>query len=92
MTTIEKKLDQTPDITGDATERDARRVFEKQQKNRWATAQTTAKERIEQLKRLKDAILDRREELQQAIHQDYKKNPGEVALTEITLRSLKSGI
>ncbi|MEK7288314.1 MAG: aldehyde dehydrogenase family protein, partial [Elusimicrobiota bacterium] len=83
MTTIEKKLDQTPDITGDATERDARRVFEKQQKNRWATAQTTAKERIEQLKRLKDAILDRREELQQAIHQDYKKNPGEVDLTEI---------
>lgn len=60
-----------------------RRVFNLQLKNRWKISQTTASERIAKLKKLREAVFAQREEIQRAIYQDYRKNPGEVDLTEI---------
>ncbi|MBI1747066.1 MAG: aldehyde dehydrogenase family protein [Acidobacteria bacterium] len=62
---------------------DYRSVFKKQRANRWNVAQSTAAQRIEKLKKLRGAIMARREELQRAIFEDFRKNPGEVDLTEV---------
>jgi aldehyde dehydrogenase (NAD+) len=59
------------------------RTFERLRANRWAVAATSAEQRIAKLTRVRDAVLARREELLRAIHEDYKKNPGEVDLTEV---------
>lgn len=58
-------------------------TFEKQRARRWEISQTTAKERIEKLKRLREATWERRQELYDAIHADYRKNPAEIDITEI---------
>lgn len=60
-----------------------RRVYEKQCENRWKMAATTASERINRLKRLKQALWGRRSEMHGALYDDFKKNPGEADLTEI---------
>jgi len=58
-------------------------VFNKQKENRWAVSQTGAEERINKLTRLRDSILARQAELQQAIYDDFGKNPSETDLTEV---------
>ncbi|MFO0694274.1 MAG: aldehyde dehydrogenase family protein [Polyangiales bacterium] len=58
-------------------------AFERLRENRWSVAQTTADERIAKLKRLKQVILSRREDLKQAMWQDFHKPASEVELTEI---------
>lgn len=58
-------------------------TFELQQKNRWRMAATTADERIERLKKLKRAMLDRREELFDAVHSDLRKHPYETEAMEL---------
>lgn len=60
-----------------------KRIYDKQQANRWEIARTTAAERIAKLKRIRDAIFAAREKIQQAIYKDYRKNPGETDLSEI---------
>ena len=60
-----------------------RRVFEKQKANRWRITQTSASERIAKLRKLKEAIFAQRADLHGAIHEDFRKNPGETDLTEI---------
>lgn len=60
-----------------------RRVYEKQQENRWNMASTTALDRIERLKKLMDALWERRSGLHQALYDDFKKHPAEADLTEI---------
>jgi len=45
--------------------------------------QTNAKERTAKLNRLRDAILDRRADFQEAVHNDLRKAPVETALTEV---------
>jgi aldehyde dehydrogenase (NAD+) len=60
-----------------------RRVFDAQQAQRWHLAQSTAEERIARLVRLREAIGARREELQRAIHEDFRKSPAETDLTEV---------
>ncbi|MBI2566099.1 MAG: aldehyde dehydrogenase family protein [Candidatus Schekmanbacteria bacterium] len=62
---------------------DVKRIFETQRANRWNVAKTTAADRIAKLVRIREALLAQREDLQSAIYQDYKKNPGEVDLTEV---------
>ncbi|MGK5084198.1 aldehyde dehydrogenase family protein [Bdellovibrionota bacterium FG-1] len=62
---------------------DLKAAFEKQRANRWKMAVSTADERIAQLKKLRDAILARQDELKKAIHSDFRKTGGEVDLTEI---------
>ncbi|QSQ20683.1 aldehyde dehydrogenase family protein [Pyxidicoccus parkwayensis] len=60
-----------------------RSVFEAQRANRWNMSRTTAAERIARLKKLREAIVARREELADAIHRDFRKPAMEVELTEV---------
>jgi aldehyde dehydrogenase (NAD+) len=60
-----------------------RAVFEAQRAHRWTMARTTAAERIARLKKLKAAILERREALAAAAHADFRKPQAEVELTEV---------
>ncbi|MDY7225929.1 aldehyde dehydrogenase family protein [Hyalangium rubrum] len=60
-----------------------RAVFEAQRAHRWTMARTTASERIARLKKLKAAILARREALNQAVYADFRKPAAEVELTEM---------
>ena len=58
-------------------------IFEKQKENRWKIAQTTAKERIQKLKKLRDAIVKRQDDFYKAIWQDFHKPQFEAWLSEI---------
>jgi aldehyde dehydrogenase (NAD+) len=58
-------------------------LFDAQGRNRWKVAATGAGERIEKLKRLRLAILDRREELFAAVMADFRKPPLEAWSTEL---------
>src|SRR5437867_465124 len=59
------------------------RVFEEQRARRWEVAATTAGERIAKLGKLRAAILDRKDELREAMHRDFSKPAAEVDLTEL---------
>jgi aldehyde dehydrogenase (NAD+) len=59
------------------------RIYDLQQRNRAAVGSTTAAQRIEKLKRLERAILDRRPEIRAAMWDDYRKPAAEVDLSEI---------
>ena len=58
-------------------------IFEKQKENRWKIAQTTAKERIQKLKKLRNAIVKRQDDFYKAIWQDFHKPQFEAWLSEI---------
>ena len=58
-------------------------VFAAQKARRWAQSQTGPGERIGRLKRLKDAIVERRRQLCDAVHADFRKPATEVELTEL---------
>ncbi|WP_291727092.1 aldehyde dehydrogenase family protein [Bernardetia sp.] len=58
-------------------------IFEAQQNNRWAVAKTTAKERIEKLKRLQDALFNYRAAFHHSLRQDFGKPEAETDLSEI---------
>jgi aldehyde dehydrogenase (NAD+) len=60
-----------------------KRVFERQQAERWRVASTTASQRIEKLDRLRNAILARVDGLNDALRSDLHKHPSEVELTEL---------
>jgi aldehyde dehydrogenase (NAD+) len=60
-----------------------KRVFERQQAERWRVASTNAAQRIEKLDRLKHAILARIDALNEALQSDLHKHPAEVELTEL---------
>jgi aldehyde dehydrogenase (NAD+) len=62
---------------------DIERVYEAQQRNRAAVAATTAAQRIEKVKRLERAVLNRRDEIRAAMWADYRKPAAEVDLSEI---------
>ncbi|SEU28287.1 aldehyde dehydrogenase family protein [Stigmatella erecta] len=60
-----------------------REVFEAQRAHRWTMSRTPAAERIARLRKLKTAILERREALAAAIHADFRKPGMEVDLSEV---------
>lgn len=64
-------------------DREVRRVFEKQQAKALEWRTSTAKERLARINKLKDALLDRREDLYKAAYADFKKPEMEVDFTEI---------
>ncbi len=75
----------SPDAPSDTTaiiDR-VRALFDAQTAHRWTKARTTARERAERLRRLRATILDRKDELCEAIHADLRKHPTEVELTEL---------
>src|SRR5438477_3581988 len=59
------------------------RIYETQRANRAAIAATTARERIAKIRRIHDALLNRREEIHRALWDDYRKPAPEVDLSEI---------
>jgi aldehyde dehydrogenase (NAD+) len=59
------------------------RIYQAQQQNRERVRATTARERIEKIRTLKDAIMARRGEIHTALWNDYRKPAPEVDLTEI---------
>jgi aldehyde dehydrogenase (NAD+) len=69
-------------------------TFERLRARRWDMARTSAKERIARLKKLRGTLVERREALYQAIHQDFRKPAAEVESSEmlITLGELDHAI
>ncbi len=62
---------------------DIDRIFEAQQLRRAAVGATTAAQRIEKLRRLERALMDRRDEIRAAMWADFRKPAAEVDLSEI---------
>jgi len=62
---------------------DIQALFALQTKNRWTVSTTPASVRIAKLKRLKQEVLKRREEIKEALYKDFKKPYAESELTEI---------
>ena len=62
---------------------DIDRIHDGQQRRRDAVGATSASERIAKIKRLHDALLARRDEIRQALWDDYRKPAAEVDLSEI---------
>src|SRR5207248_1774794 len=62
---------------------DIDRIYEAQQRRREAVGATDAPQRIAKLRRLHDALLARRDEIRQALWDDYRKPAAEVDLSEI---------
>ncbi len=58
-------------------------LFEAQGKKRWAVANTTAKERIVKLQKLRKAIVERQQEFYDAVWADFHKSKMEAWLSEI---------
>ena len=58
-------------------------IFEKQGQNRWKIALTTAKERIQKLKKLRNAIVERQNDFYKAVWLDFHKPQFEAWLSEI---------
>ena len=52
---------------------DIERIFELQGKNRWKVANTTAKERILKLRKLRTAVVQRQDEFYEAVWKDFHK-------------------
>ena len=62
---------------------DLNALFDLQKNNRWNISRSSAFERIKKLKKLKDEIVRRREDVKLAIFKDFKKPYAESELTEI---------
>lgn len=62
---------------------DIQRVFEEQRDNASIIALTTAKERIEKLKKIQTYLLAHLEEIQRAMYDDFRKPSAEVMLGEV---------
>ncbi len=58
-------------------------IFAAQKQHQYAVARTTANERIKKLKALHKSVLAHKEDIRKAMHDDFKKHPSEVDLTEI---------
>jgi aldehyde dehydrogenase (NAD+) len=68
--------------TGESNPADIRRVFEAQLATSLAWRESTLAERIARLKRLRTAMVARRDDFYAAFHKDYNKSPSEVEATE----------
>jgi aldehyde dehydrogenase (NAD+) len=62
---------------------DIRRVFQRQTERQFAQARTSARERMERLRRLHTAMLRRQSDIYDAMWRDFRKGPTEVDLSEI---------
>ena len=58
-------------------------VFESQQETALRWRQSSAKDRLARIVRLRDAVLARREQFYAAFAQDYRKPPAEVEASEL---------
>lgn len=77
-------MSQLPDDDQEQIAR-ARRLFQVQRDSRWRVAQSTARERIERLRRLRASIIRHRQALYDGVWADFRKNPAEFEITEMQL-------
>ncbi|MBK8556137.1 MAG: aldehyde dehydrogenase family protein [Lewinellaceae bacterium] len=89
----------SPPLTPAATTTDIATLFERQMQHQQVVAATTARQRIANLWRLHDTMLDQRGAIKEALWSDFKKSPVEVDISEIgvinseirhTIRNLES--
>lgn len=73
---------------------DVKRVFALQQEHRWMLAQTTVRQRVQKLERLRSAILANKEAILDAVHHDFRKHRTETDMTEVlpTLQEIQHAI
>jgi aldehyde dehydrogenase (NAD+) len=71
------------DFAPPAVSDDIERIYDAQQRRRGEVGATDATQRIAKLRRLHDALLARRDEIRQALWDDYRKPAAEVDLSEI---------
>ncbi|HEV7556634.1 MAG TPA: aldehyde dehydrogenase family protein [Kofleriaceae bacterium] len=69
--------------TAQSVEDTIERIFHAQRDHQAAVKRTTAAERIDKLKRLRGAIVEREQAIRDAIYKDFRKSPTEVDITEI---------
>jgi aldehyde dehydrogenase (NAD+) len=69
--------------SGNASENEIRRVFERQRDTALRLRTSTLQERLVKITRLRDAVLAHREAIRAAALKDFRKPPAEVDLTEI---------
>ncbi|MDA8972259.1 aldehyde dehydrogenase family protein [Saprospiraceae bacterium] len=62
---------------------DINRIFELQKKNQFDIANSSASQRYAKLEKLHKAVLKYRNEIKDALYNDFRKHPSEVDLTEI---------
>ena len=62
---------------------DINRIFELQKKNQFGIANSSASQRYAKLEKLHKAVLKYRNEIKDALYNDFRKHPSEVDLTEI---------
>ena len=68
--------------TGESNPADIRRVFDSQEATAIAWRESTIAERIARLKKLREAMMARREDFYAAFQKDYRKPSAEVEATE----------
>src|SRR5687767_13864901 len=82
-TTVESKPASNIQISPNTPSSEIMRLYNLQQQNKQNIKNTTAKERRIKLKAMKNLVLEKREAIQQALYNDFKKAPAETELTEI---------
>jgi acyl-CoA reductase-like NAD-dependent aldehyde dehydrogenase len=60
-------------VLDNSYQKEVDRIFALQKENRWKIATSTAKERIEKLKKLKEQIEIHSQEIRDALYKDFKK-------------------
>ena len=60
-------------------------LFERLRARRWEQSRTSARERVERLRRLRRTIVERRDAVCEAIYKDFRKPAAEVENTEVLL-------
>ena len=60
-----------------------KKIFEAQRINQYKVAESSARERIQKLRRLHDTVLKYRGEIKEALYKDYRRPAAEVDLVEI---------
>lgn len=83
MATLSKNAKKTsPEVSEDLW-KDMQRVFDLQKKKSIQLRHSTARERIEKLKKIKDVIYKYQPEVQKALRADFNKSEAETDITEI---------
>jgi aldehyde dehydrogenase (NAD+) len=59
------------------------KIYKEQRNHKPAMVRLTAKERIARIKKIKQAMFDYREQIEDAMYRDFKKHPTEVDVTEL---------
>lgn len=83
MSTAASNIGQDAAVDTESQRAEIERVFSKQQTHALRLRTSTAAERVAKIKRLKEMVLDRAEDIYKAFHEDFRKPEAEVDMSEI---------